>query len=337
MSYNPELPGLEKLKKGSLYYIFSAFLSAIFIVLLIVAIFIGETFGTTTVTLSNVTLSNSTSVLTNSSNLAALSLFSIAGILFIVALIIEILGIINLRSGFSLLSGIIQDISVGKTGTTLWIITALLSFLLPVLLVAIGIVISFSTGSTLSGIVGATFLVYVIDGVIFVLGIIANILVGIAFYKLGSVYSSSTVKVGGVLIATTILAFIGFILTYIGLGEVIRRVKGGMSVTQSWSNPLTNIPIAIYQTQPYGTISPNGILTFQVYSTAPATLLSATIEGLNFSTSTFNPQFVPANQNTNVMAYFNPLPITQGAMYRIVITASVNGTIMRFVVNAMGT
>ena len=180
------------MKNGSLYYIFSAFLAVIFIVLLIVAIFIGETFGTTTVTLSN-----STSVLTNSSNLAALSLFSIAGILFIVALVIEILGIINLRSGFSLLSGMIQDIRVGKTGTTLWIITALLSFLLPVLLVALGIGISYSTGSTLSGIVGATFLVYVIDGVIFVLGIIANILVGIAFYKVGSVYRSSTVEVGG--------------------------------------------------------------------------------------------------------------------------------------------
>jgi hypothetical protein len=206
-----------------------------------------------------------------------------------------------------------------------------------VLLVALGIAISFSTGSTLSGIAVATILVYVIDGVIFVLGIIANVLVGIAFYKVGSVYRSSTVEVGGVLIATSILAFIGFILTYIGLGEVIRRVKGGISVTQSWSNPPTNIPIAIYQTQPYGTISPNGILTFQVYSTAPATLLSATIEGLNFSTSTFNPQFVPANQNTNVMAYFNTLPITQGAMYRIVVTASVNGTIMRFVVNALGT
>ncbi|MFP3261176.1 MAG: DUF973 family protein [Sulfolobus sp.] len=96
----------------------------------------------------------------------------------------------------TLLSGMIQDIRVGKTGTTLWIITALLSFLLPVLLVALGIGISFSTGSTLSGIVGATFLVYVIDGVIFVLGIIANILVGIAFYK-GSVYRSSTVEVGG--------------------------------------------------------------------------------------------------------------------------------------------
>ncbi|MFP3261175.1 MAG: hypothetical protein RXQ22_09970 [Sulfolobus sp.] len=58
---------------------------------------------------------------------------------------------------------------------------------------------------------------------------------------------------------------------------------------------------------------------------------------MNFSTSTSNPQFVPANQNTNVMAYFNPLPITQGVMYRIVVTASVNGTIMRFVVNALGT
>ena len=259
------------MKNGSLYYIFSAFLAVIFIVLLIVAIFIGETFGTTTVTLSN-----STSVLTNSSNLAALSLFSIAGILFIVALVIEILGIINLRSGFSLLSGMIQDIRVGKTGTTLWIITALLSFLLPVLLVALGIGISFSTSSTLSGIVGATFLVYVIDGVIFVLGIIANILVGIAFYKVGSVYRSSTVEVGGVLIATSILTFIGFILTYAVLGDVIRRVKGGISVTQSWSNPPTNVPITIYQTQPYGTISPNGILTFQAYSTAvcPYTFIS---------------------------------------------------------------
>jgi len=170
----------------------------------------------------------------------------------------------------------IQDIRVGKTGTTLWIITALLSFLLPVLLVALGIGISFSIGSTLSGIVGATFLVYVIDGVIFVLGIIANILVGIAFYKVGSVYRSSTVEVGGVLIATSILTFIGFILTYAVLGDVIRRVKGGISVTQSWSNPPTNVPITIYQTQPYGTISPNGILTFQAYSTAvcPYTFIS---------------------------------------------------------------
>lgn len=332
MSYNPELSGLEKLKKGSLYYMFSAFLVVIFIVLFFVTVFVGATFGTT-----NTTLSNSTSVLTNSSNIATLSLFSIAVILFIVALIIEILSIINLRSGFSLLSGIIQDTRVGKTGTTLWIVTALLSFLLPVLLVALGIGISYSTGSTLTGIAGAISLVYVIDGVIFVLAIIANILVGIAFYKVGSVYRSSTVEVGGILIATSILAFIGFILTYIGLGEVVRRVKGGMSVTQSWSNPPTNIPIAIYQTQPYGIITPNGILTFQVYSTASATLLSATIEGLNFSTNMFNPQFVPANQNTNVTAYFNPLPITQGAMYRIVITASVNGTIMRFVVNALGT
>lgn len=307
MSYNVELNGLEKLKNGSLYSVFAAFLFFVVLVLFIAAATVMGTFGT--------------SSFSSYPNSAALSIAGIGIIILIIAVIFSILSIINLRSGFSLLSSVSQNVGVGKTGTTLWILTIISAILLSIpLAIALG--------------PGGVILVEIIVGI---LSIVANILIGIGFYNVGNLYKSTSTKVGGILIAIPLIPFIGFILTYIGMGEIIRKVRSGVSLMQGLSPQPVNAPIVIYQSQPSGTISPNGVLTFQVYSNVLAQLLSATIEGLNVSTSSFNPQIIQPNQPVNVVAYFNPLPITQGVMYRVIVTASAGGTIIRFTVNAVGT
>ena len=56
------------------------------------------------------------------------------------------------------------------------------------------------------------------------LDIVGVILTGIAIYSVGSKFDSGTTKIGGILTAIVVTAFIGFALAYVGLGEIMGKV-----------------------------------------------------------------------------------------------------------------
>ncbi len=127
---------------------------------------------------------------------------SLAGavILEIIALVFTILSVLKLRSGFRGLKASGKDVG-GVTGTTLWIIGVILAII------------------PLIGIIGA------------ILIIIGVILIGLAIRRVGQIYNVGDIGNGGILIAIgaiiPFVAFIGFILTYMGLGKLLNTMGPG--------------------------------------------------------------------------------------------------------------
>jgi len=85
--------------------------------------------------------------------------------------------------------------------------------------------------------------------------------------------------------------------------------------------PTQQLPI--YQTGQGYIYNNNGTAVVQLYSTLPAQLLSARIEGTTYTTSNFNPNYLQPNTATQVIINFGPLMLTVGQTYRIVITTLV--------------
>jgi len=130
------------------------------------------------------------------------SIGSLAGaiILEIIALVFTILSVLRLRSGFRGLEATGKDVG-GVTGTTLWIIGVILAII------------------PLIDIIGA------------ILIIIGLILIGLAIRRVGQIYNVGNIRNGGILIAIgsiiPFVAFIGFILTYMGLGKLLNTMGPG--------------------------------------------------------------------------------------------------------------
>ncbi|MCQ4345192.1 MAG: DUF973 family protein, partial [Sulfolobaceae archaeon] len=130
------------------------------------------------------------------------SIGSLAGavILEIIALVFTILSVLKLRSGFRGLEATGKDVG-GVTGTTLWIIGVILAII------------------PLIDIIGA------------ILIIIGLILIGLAIRRVGQIYNVGNIRNGGILIAIgsviPFVAFIGFILTYMGLGKLLNMMGPG--------------------------------------------------------------------------------------------------------------
>jgi Protein of unknown function (DUF973). len=107
---------------------------------------------------------------------------------------------LRLRSGFRGLEATGKDVG-GVTGTTLWIIGVILAII------------------PLIDIVGA------------ILIIIGVILIGLAIRRVGQIYNVGDIRNGGILIAIgsiiPFVAFIGFILTYMGLGKLLNAMGPG--------------------------------------------------------------------------------------------------------------
>jgi Protein of unknown function (DUF973). len=147
------------------------------------------------------TLSSSFS-LTSPYSLSSAYIGSLAGvtILEIIALVFTILSVLRLRSGFRGLEATGKDVG-GVTGTTLWIIGVILAII------------------PLIDIIGA------------ILIIIGLILIGLAVRRVGQIYNVGNIRNGGILIAIgsviPFVAFIGFILTYMGLGKLLNTMGPG--------------------------------------------------------------------------------------------------------------
>ncbi|MCG2911364.1 MAG: DUF973 family protein, partial [Sulfolobales archaeon] len=143
-------------------------------------------------------LSSSTSPYSLSSALIG----SLVGVIIleIIALIFTILSVLKLRSGFRGLEAVGKDVG-GVTGTTLLIIGVILA-IIP--------------------------LVDIIGAILIIIGVI---LIGLAIRRVGQIYNISDIRNGGILIAIgsviPFVAFIGFILTYVGLGKLLNTMGPG--------------------------------------------------------------------------------------------------------------
>jgi hypothetical protein len=142
------------------------------------------------------------SSLTSPYSLSSASIGSLAGVIIleIIALVFTILSVLKLRSGFRGLEATGKDVG-GVTGTTLWIIGVILAII------------------PLIDIIGA------------ILIIIGVILIGLAIRRVGQIYNVGNIRNGGILIAIgsiiPFVAFIGFILTYMGLGKLLNTMGPG--------------------------------------------------------------------------------------------------------------
>jgi len=142
------------------------------------------------------------SSLTSPYSLSSASIGSLAGVIIleIIALVFTILSVLRLRSGFRGLEATGKDVG-GVTGTTLWIIGVILAII------------------PLIDIIGA------------ILIIIGVILIGLAIRRVGQIYNVGNIRNGGILIAIgsiiPFVAFIGFILTYMGIGKLLNTMGPG--------------------------------------------------------------------------------------------------------------
>jgi hypothetical protein len=287
---NPEVKAIQDLRSGSLFAIIATILVSIAIIFLFTSI--------AAIVTSLISPSSSSSLIG--------SLIGVI-ILEIIALVFTIISVLKLRSGFRGLETVGKDVG-GVTGTTLWII---------------GLVLS---------------IIPLIDIIGVILLIIGIILIGLAIRRVGQIYNVGNIRNGGILIAIGSIipfaAFIGFILTYLGLGKLLNMMgMGGQPMGGTYmGTPTTPYPmqgtmptqqLPIYQTGQGYIYNNNGTAVVQLYSTQPAQLLSARIEGTLYTTSNFNPNYLQPNTTTQVTINFGPLMLTVGQTYRIIITTLV--------------
>jgi len=285
-----EVQALQDLRKGSLYEIIATISSSIVAIFIVASLFVTPY------------LFNSTSPYSSSESIGSPSPFSLLAsigsltgviVLEIIALVFTILSVLKLRSGFRGLEAIGKDVG-GVTGTTLLIIGIILA------IVGIGVFII----------------------------IIGLILIGLAIRRVGQIYNVSNIRNGGILIAIGSIipfaGFIGFILTYMGLGKLLDMMGGGGQPTSGPSQgatPTQQLPV--YQSGQGYIYNNNGMAVVQLYSTQPAQLLSARIDGTTHETTSFNPNYLQSNITTQVTINFGPLMLTAGQTYKIIITALV--------------
>jgi len=194
---SPEVNALQDLRKGSFYAIMATIVTSIATIFLVTSLFAGLFLFS-----SPSPYSSSASIGSPSPLPLLASIGSLVGVIVIeiIALVLTILSVLKLRSGFRGLVATGKDVG-GVTGTTLWIIGVILS--ITIILAPIGALL------LLAGL----------------------IIVGLAIRRVGQIYNISNVSIGGILIVIgsviPFLAFVGFILTYVGLGKLLNTMGPG--------------------------------------------------------------------------------------------------------------
>ena len=360
MSYI-EIEALKKLKSVNLILIITPIL-----ILIGIIAGVGVLFGSASLALGG------PSSLPSAIGGVAFALLLLVGVP-LAGVILGLIAIFKLRSGFRDLSSVFPEAGIGASGGLLLLIGYIVFILFPlgsllaILTINPGLLILQSVGLGLGGIIY----------------FVGQILTAIGFYRVGNRYNESLVSIGGIL--TIFLPFIGYLLNFIGLGKIINRLSmgqqpylpqpyqqstfqpSGMPYSQPQYQPNSQpqnlpsvpyqpasqqfpgqqpplpqssqpmspqAPLPIYQIGPFAILRPDGSLTFQVYSSQPAQLVSARIEDTGNTTTTITPNFIQPNQITNVTVNFGSIPIVPGRQYRIIVTAIISNSSVRFPVYA---
>jgi Protein of unknown function (DUF973). len=326
MSYT-EIEALKKLKSASLILIITPILIAIG-----TNIGVGVLFSSASLAMGG----PSSLPLASSGVVTALVLI---GVLPLVGIILGLIAILKLRGGFRDLKSVFPEAGIGASGGLLLLIGYIVFILFP-----LGLILAILTNNP--GLMILSLVGLGLGGIIYFVG---EILTAIGFYRVGNRYNESLVSIGGIL--TIFLPFIGYIMNFIGLGKIINRLSMGQQpyspqpyqqstfqpsgMPYSQPQPMSpQAPLPIYQTGPFAILRPDGSMTFQVYSSQPAQLVSARIEDTGNTTTTITPNFIQPNQITNVTVNFGSIPIVPGRQYRIIVTAIINNSSIQFPVYA---
>lgn len=161
---------------------------------------------------------------------------------------------------------------------------------------------------------------------------VAQVLIGVALYNIGNSYNSSLMSIGG--IVEIFLSFIGWILIYISIDEVINRFRGMPAQspttfgTPSYPSGPTYMPPAIYQV---GTayLKPNGELKVTLYSNvAGISIISATIEAFSITTTNISPSVLNQGNNQITILFPTVTGLSIGGNYTVALSLS-NGQVVR--------
>jgi len=198
---NEETEAIRKLRTGTIFFIIAPIITIVAMLILgfTASLSLVDFFLSVGTHSSSGVLSSVMPLLTGA--FVSLAIIGIAIVLYLVALI-------KIRSGFKVLTYTGKNVGIGYAGTSL-IFISLILYVLAIILVIVGVNSSLLL-STLIDIGG-------------VLGIIGYILTNIGFYKVGSEYNEGVIKTGGILAAIfiiPILPFIGYIMIYVGLGNI---------------------------------------------------------------------------------------------------------------------
>jgi hypothetical protein len=344
MSYI-EIEALKKLKSANLILIITP-------ILILIGIIAGV-FGIVSLTAGGSAFGSPLPA--SSVVVASVTTLVLIGVLPLVGIILGLIAILKLRGGFNDLKSVFPEAGIGASGGLLLLIGYIVFILFPLGLILA--ILTFSPGLLILQSVGLG-----LGGIIYFVG---QILTAIGFYRVGNRYNESLVSIGGIL--TIFLPFIGYLLNFIGLGKIINRLSmgqqpylsqpyqqstfqpSGMPYSQPQYQPNPGLqpplpqssqpmspqaPLPIYQIGSFAILKPDGSMTFQVYSSQPAQLVSARIEDTGNTTTMITPNFIQPNQITNVTVNFGSIPIVPGRQYRIIVTAIINNSPTQFPVYA---
>lgn len=281
MSTAPEIDGLQALRSGILILIVYALLVGIGFISLIPAI------------------------------LAGLAGIAAAAIIILIGLILALIGLLRIRTGFNILKSIGRDVGVGGTGVTLYLVGAIL------------------------GIIGAILTIVLIGIPILFLGLIllliGQILIGVGIHNIGSTYKEGLVSVGGILVAIPIdiISFIGYILSYIGLGRVIDKVRSGFS-PMGYGVAYQQAPV---QQVGQGTIRSDGNAYITLSSQVQGTIVSAVLN--NMPARSINPSMLNMGINNVVINFGSVVGLTPGYTYTITLTINTGANVITVYANVV--
>lgn len=208
-----------------------------------------------------------------------------------------------------------RDVGIGGTGTTIYLVGLIIAIIGAFLLI---ILIGFS--------------IVVLAGFLILIG---GILIGAGFYKVGEIYNEGLVRIGGIFIAIpfSLFNFIGFIWAYIGLGFILAyiglgKVKPLATATQQSFGP------QVYQVG-QGTIKNNGYAYITLYSSTPASIVSARIEGVNIMPISISPNVLQIGNNQVTMFFGNLQSLIPNRPYTITFTINIGGNIINISTTAI--
>jgi len=276
---------------------------------------------------------------------------NVGAIVSIVSLILLfIIGIPKLRTAFQSFATTGKDVNNGFTGLRILPFGILISFI-GGLLIIVGVAASiFSASSlTLAG----------VGGVLAILGAIITfigyLLIGITIFNLGGAYSSDMMKIGGILIIIPGISFVGWILTYISIDDIVRRLTYGPGSgyppstyppTGTSQYPPYN-PQSAYGSQPVPNVFPASTDVYQIgigqinqNGEAKVTLManryglsitSASIENSTMYTTQVYPSTLNQGQNEVTIRFPQLINLVPGNSYNVLLYLS-NGQMVRTVV-----
>ncbi|QXJ29051.1 hypothetical protein J5U23_01920 [Saccharolobus shibatae B12] len=264
---------------------------------------------------------------------------SVAGIAAIVSLILLfVLGIPKLRQALQTFSNGGKDVGLGFTGLRILPVGIIIEFI-GALIAVLGLIFGLASPFNLRGLI----LFIIVGGAIGVIGdilvFIAFLLIGIALYNIGKFYNSDLLKIGGIIEIIPVISFIGWILVYVSVDEIVRRLTGGVipypqGQIGGYGQPSPTVPsqpfVNVYQIG-IGEMRPNGVASFVLYSSGNVNIVTATLEGTTYTSNTIAPISLNPGNN-NVIVAFNPLSgMIPGNNYNVILTLS-NGQSIRVMV-----